>query len=150
MPKATRKNITKMKSKAAPREGLSLINATHQAKMAREPNLERELKTLRRSNDAMALAVLYDAYMAAADAMLGIENQPRAQGGATPLLRGEGAYLIMKAWMVAEQLAKMQPSDETEREVFVRSLFNCAIDMTGDLDAAKSVLQAAMGAGIAK
>ena len=49
MPKATRKNSTK--SKTPPREGLALIDATRQRKMAREPDLKRELKPLRHSND---------------------------------------------------------------------------------------------------
>jgi tellurite resistance protein len=146
MPKATRKNITK--SKAPPREGLGLINATYQRKVAREPDLKRELKPLRHSNDVTALVSLYDAYMAAADAFQAIENQPRAKG--IDILRGEFSWLVSKAWTVAEQLTRMQPSDETEREVFVQTLFNCALDMEGDLDGAKSVLQAAMAVGIAK
>jgi hypothetical protein len=125
MVKATRKNITKTKSKAQPREGLDLIDATHQRKNAREPDLKRELKLLRHSNDVSALVVLYDAYMAAADAMLGIENQPRAKG--TELLNDEWNWLYLKAWTVAEQLKRMQPSRD-DQEVYVKTLFNCAIE----------------------
>jgi hypothetical protein len=146
MAKATRKNITKTKSQ--PREGLDLIDATRQRKMAREPDLRRELKPFQHSNDVTALVALYDAYMAAADAIQAIENQPRGEG--VDILEEEFGWLIAKAWTVAEQLARMQPSDSTERVVFVQTLFNCALDMTGDLDDANSVLQAAMAVGIAK
>jgi tellurite resistance protein len=145
MPKAARKNSTK--SKARPREGLALIDATYQRKMAREPDLKRELKPLRHSNDVTALVALYDAYMAAADAFQAIENQPRGKG--IDILSGEFGWLVSKAWTVAEQLTRMQPSDSTDQEVFVRTLFNCALDMEGDLDGAKSVLQAAMAVGTA-
>jgi hypothetical protein len=141
MPKATRKNITK-----TPREGLDLIDATYQRKTAREPDFARELKPLRRSNEVTALVVLYDAYMAAAYAIQGIENQPRAQG--IDILEGEFGWLVSKAWTVAEQLARTQPSDVTEREIFARTLFNCAVDMTGDIDGANSVLKAAMAVNI--
>jgi hypothetical protein len=61
--------------------------------------------------------VLYDAYMSAADAILGIENQPRARG--VDLLEKENGYLIAKAWTVAEQLARLQPSADG-REAFVK------------------------------
>jgi hypothetical protein len=37
---------------------------------------------LRHSNDVGDLIVMYDAYVAAANGMLGIENQPRAEGAA--------------------------------------------------------------------
>jgi hypothetical protein len=86
--------------------------------------------------------VLYDAYRAAADAILGIENQPRAVG--IELLDDECNYLTAKAWTVAEQIARLQPSDSPDREMFVRTLFDCALDMTGNLDDANSVLKAAI------
>jgi hypothetical protein len=144
MPKVTRKNSTK--SKTRPREGLDLIDATYQRKTAHEPNLKRELKSLRHSNDVVALAVIYEAYMAAADAILGIENQPRAQG--IDLLEKENGYLIAKAWTVAEQLARLQPSADGQ-EAFVQTLFDCAIEMGRGVDA-NSVLKAAMAVGTAK
>ena len=51
---------------------------------------------------------------------------------------------------MAEQLIRIQPpSDSTERDMFVQTLFNCAFDMTGDIDDATSVLQAAMAVGTA-
>ena len=145
MAKATRKNSTK--SKGTPREGLALIDATHQRKNAKEPDLKRELKLLRNSNDVGVLVAMYDAYMAAADAMMGIENQPRSKD--PHLLEREWNWLILKAWAVAEQLTKMQPSDSIDREAFVRTLFNCALDMGCEPDGASSVLKAAMAVGTA-
>jgi hypothetical protein len=142
MAKATRKNSTR--SKGPPREGLDLIDATHQRKNAKEPDLRRELKLLRHSNDVGVLVALYDAYMAAADAVQAIENQPRAQG--LDILEGEHGWLMLKAWTVAEHLARIQPSDSPDREMFVQTLFDCALDMTGDLDDANSVLKAAIAA----
>ena len=51
MAKATRKNITKAKSKTSPREGLAFIDAAYQRKTSPEPNLARELKMRRHTND---------------------------------------------------------------------------------------------------
>jgi hypothetical protein len=145
MAKAARNNITKTKSR--PREGLDLISATRQRKMAAEPDLKRELKPLRRSNDITALVALDDAYMAAADAIQAIANQPRAMP-IDDILDGEFGWLVLKALTVAEQLTRMQPSDETERGVFVQTLFDCAIEMGHGVDGANSVLKAAMAVGI--
>jgi hypothetical protein len=142
MAKATRKNSTK--SKGPPREGLALIDAAYQRKTALEPDFKRELKLLRHSNDVGVLVALYDAYMAAADAMMGIENQPRSKGA--DLLEEEWNWLILKAWTVAEQLKKMQPSNY-DQERFVQTLFDCAIEMGRGIDGANSVLQAAMAVG---
>ena len=139
MSQAKRKTSTKPKSR--PCEGLALIDASNQRRTALEPDLKSELKLLRHSNDVAALAVLYEAYMAAAGAILGIENQPRAEG--LDVLEGECAYLTAKAWTVAEQLARLQPPADGQ-EAFVRTLFNCAIDMGHGIDGANAVLQAAM------
>jgi hypothetical protein len=147
MPKAKTKITTKAKSKAPPREGLALIDATYQRKTAREPDLKRELMLLRQSNDAAALAVVYDAYMAAADAMMGMENQPRAKN--SNLLEGEWNWLILKAWTVAEQIARLQPNDH-DQEAFAQILFNTALDMGNGLDGANSALQAYLAVGAAK
>jgi hypothetical protein len=144
MPKANRKNSTKSKNR--PREGLALINASHQRKMAREPDLKRELKLLRHPNDVGVLVAMYDAYMAAAAAMMGIENQPRSTGA--DLLEVEWNWLYLKAWTVGEQLKNMQPT-AYDQERFAQTLFNCAIEMGRGIEGANSVLQAAMAVGTA-
>jgi hypothetical protein len=64
--------------------------------------------------------------MAAADAMMGIENQPRSKEA--DLFEQEWNWLILKAWTVAEQIARMQPSDY-DQERFVQTLFNAALEM---------------------
>jgi hypothetical protein len=140
-PKANRNHSTKTKSR--PREGLALIDATHQRKNAREPDLE--LKPLRHSNDVGVLVAMYDARAATA-AMMGIENQPRSEGA--DLLEAEHGWLMLKAWTVAEQIARMQPSAD-DQERFAQTLFNCAIEMGRELDGANSVLKAAMAVGTA-
>lgn len=143
MPKAKQKNIRKTKSRNSLREGLDLIDASHQRKMAPEPDLGRALIQRRTPDDVSGLVALYDAYMAAANAILGIENQPRAEA-VLDLLEDEWNWLYLKAWTVAEHLKKLTPPSETEREGFARVLFDCALNMHGNLDMAQSVLRAAM------
>ena len=140
-----RKNTTKAKSKALPRKGLGLIDASHLRKMVSEPDLKREIRSLRHSNDIANLVALYDAYTAAADAILGIENQPRARG-VDDVLQAEWNWLLLKAWTVAEHLKSLRPDDDN-RELFVSTLFNCALEMGHELDGANSVLLAAMERG---
>ena len=85
--------------------------------------------------------------MAAADAILSIENRPNA-AGAEDILEAEWNWLILKAWTVAEKLKGIQPT-EYDREGFVRTLFDCALWMHNDAESAQSVLQAAMALGTA-
>jgi hypothetical protein len=144
MAKATRKNITKAKSKTSPREGLDLINAAHQRKTSPAPDFKRELRFMR-NEGVETLVVLYDAYMAASNAILGIQNQPRAQG-TEPLLNAECAYLIAKAWTVAEHLKGLRPT-ERDRANFVRVLTDCVYEMGGSAEDAASVFKAAMAVG---
>jgi hypothetical protein len=47
------------------------------------------------------LIAIYDAYMAAANAIQGIINEPRAQG-IDNLLEVEFSQLLLKAWTVAD------------------------------------------------
>jgi hypothetical protein len=110
-----------------PRQGLAFINAAYQRKTAAEPDLKRELKMLRHSNDVGELAALYNAYRAAANAILAIENQPRAEG-VDHLLEAEWNWLILKAWTVAEQLKTMRPTKHS-RDHFLRVLVDCAFEM---------------------
>ena len=149
MAKAARKNITKAKSKTAPREGLAFIDASYQRKSSPALDLKRELRRLRHPEDVQSLTALYDAYMAASNAILGIENQPRAQG-IEDLLGAEGGRLIAKAWTVAETLkGPRPPRDGYGRENFVRVLVDAAFEMGGNVDDAASVFKAAMDVGVA-
>ena len=137
-----RKTASKKPKKAAPRKGLAFINAARQRKSAAEPNLKRELKMRRQPEDVENLGALYDAYMAAVWAMMGIVNQPRSVG-VDDVIDAEWNHLLAKAWTVAEHLKGLRPLREG-RETFVRVLTDCTFDMGGNVDDAASVLRDAM------
>jgi hypothetical protein len=141
MAKATRKNITKAKSKTSPRKGLALISAGNLRKKATPPDLKGELRLLRHPEDVEALTVLYDAYRAAADAILGIENQPRAQG-TEHLLEAEWNQMVMKSWIIAEHMKGLRPTRHSQ-DAYVRVLVDCIFQMGADVNEAWSVMQAA-------
>jgi hypothetical protein len=100
---------------------------------------------LRHSADVEPLVVFYDAYKAAADAILGIQNQPRAQGTEV-LLDAEWNQMVLKAWTVAECLKGLRPT-EYDRENYVRVLVNAAFEMGANAEDAASVFKAAMAVG---
>jgi len=137
-----RKTASKKPKKAAPRKGLAFINAARQRKSAAEPNLKRELKMRRQPEDIENLAALYDAYMAAVDAMISVANQPRA-AGVDDVIDAEWKHLIAKAWTVAEHLKGLRPM-RGDQATFVRVLTDCAFNMGGNADDAASVLRDAM------
>jgi hypothetical protein len=150
MPKATKHSTRKAKraakrvSKNQPR-GLALISAGNLRKRATAPDLKGELRLLRHSADVEPLVVFYDAYKAAADAILGIQNQPRAQGTEV-LLDAEWNQMVLKAWTVAECLKGLRPT-EYDRENYVRVLVNAAFEMGANAEDAASVFKAAMAVG---
>jgi hypothetical protein len=153
MAKAAKKSTTNRKAKgaakkrskkAAPREGLDLISAAFQRRTSTKPDLKGELRLLRKSEDVESLIVIYDAYVAASNAILGIQNQPRAQG-TDPLLNDECGQLILKAWTVAEHLKSLRPLPGVDQERFVQTLFDCAINMGHGMP----VLRAALAVGTA-
>jgi hypothetical protein len=154
MPKATKHSTRKAKraakraSEKRPRRGLAFINAAYQRKSAPEPNLKRELKMRKHPNDVGSLVALYDSYMAAVGAMMGVANQPRATGG-DDVIWAELNYLIAKAWTVAEHLKDLRPTASIDREQFVRLLVDCAFEMGGNVDDAASVLRDAVLVGTA-
>jgi hypothetical protein len=78
---------------------------------------------------------------------MGVANQPRAQG-IDDVFDRELAYLIAKAWSVAERLKGICP-DNVDRGQFVRTLVDCAFEMGGNAEDAASVFKAAMAVGIA-
>jgi hypothetical protein len=134
--------------KAARREGLDLIDAGPQRRTMRKSNLKRELRMLHEPEDVESLIAIYDAYMAAACAVQGIINQPRAQG-IDNLLEVEFSQLILKAWTVAEHLKSVQPMEGYDQEHFVKTLLECAIDMGHGIKGVNSVFRAAMAVGAA-
>lgn len=153
MAKATKKHTTTKQTRAEPKQqkpplkGLGFINAAYQRKSAAEPNLKRELKMRRQPEDIENLAALYDAYMAAVDAMMGIVNQPRSVG-VDDVIDAEWNHLIAKAWTVAEHLKGLRPLRHG-RETFVRVPTECTFDMGGNVDDAASVLRDAANVEVA-
>ncbi|MBV9459318.1 MAG: hypothetical protein JO141_17615 [Bradyrhizobium sp.] len=118
-----------------------------QRQTAGEPDLKRELKMRRHPNDVCDLIALYDTYMAAIAAMVGIANQPRS-AGVGQFIDGEWGYLMAKAWTVAEHLKGMHPTEESQRE-FVRALTDCAFEMDADAETAFYVMRDALGVEVA-
>ena len=148
MPKAKRKNIRKPAS-GKPRRGLALISYSSKAqrKTAGEPDLKRELKMRRHPNDVGDVIAMYDCYMAAIAAMVGIANQPRSVG-IGQFIDGEWGYLMARAWTVAEHLKGMRPTEESQRE-FVRTLTDCAFETDADAETAFYVMRDALGVEVA-
>jgi hypothetical protein len=131
--------------KTATKKGLDLISAAHQRKFQKQPpDLKRELKRLRKPEDVGDLVAIYDCYMAAAEAILGITNQPRAAG--IDFIDQEWNWLVRRAWETAEHMKRLRPTQHAQ-EGFVRTLFGCALDMGNNIDEAVSVLEAAMAVG---
>jgi hypothetical protein len=135
-------------SKKPQREGLDLIDAGPQRRTQRKLNLNLELRMLHEPEDVESVIAIYDAYMAAAYAIQGIINQPRAQG-IDNVLEIEFGQLILKAWTVAEYLKGLKPLEGYDQEHFVKTLIECAIDMGHGIEGVNSVFRAAMAVGAA-
>ena len=120
----------KSPKKATPRKGLAFINAARQRKSAAEPNLKRELKMRRQPEDVENLAALYDAYMAAVDAMISVANRPRAAGV-------DDVNATATAW---ENLWEETPDELDHEHLLVRDLIESVCALAGiDLAARRFV-----------
>lgn len=93
-------------------------------------------------NNAQGLVALYDSCQAAADAMLLLENQPRA-GSVRDFLEDEGCRFKEMAQQIGAVLAAMKEVHENHAEQRAMTLFNCALDMGFELDQATIVLMEA-------
>jgi hypothetical protein len=144
-PRKTASKKQKRLPKNQPLKGLAFINAVGmRGAAAPMSDLKRELRSMRRPEDVLTLGALYDAYQAAADVIVGIQNQPRAEGLAR-ILDAECSQLILKAWTVAEHLKTLRPTKSGyDRENFVRVLVDAAFEMGGNVDDAASVFKAAL------
>lgn len=104
----------------------------------------------RAPSDVKALAALYEAYTATADAIAGIINQPRAKdSSAADVLEAEFDAAMSKAETVATRLAAMQIVDHfsvnDRAHVLVDYAFRCGEGLTETiaiLASAASVAQA--------
>lgn len=98
-----------------------------------------EIEHLIATGNVGALCALYDGYVAAADAIKGIENQPRAEETAD-FLEEECTRLMSKAYLVADRMQQMKPH-RFEHNEFCRVLFDCAIQMGNSVDDAIAVIR---------
>ncbi|OKO69393.1 hypothetical protein AC629_41245 [Bradyrhizobium sp. NAS80.1] len=150
MAKANRKSTTPRKTRTAPKpalQGLDLIRAPRGRINLDMPDLKRELRLFRHPNDIVSLVALFDAYLAGANALLGIENQPRAEG--LGILTRESSFMWAKALVVAEHMKAIQPSDVLAIEHRARALLSATLELGHGLEGARAVLEAAMAAGTA-
>jgi hypothetical protein len=109
--------------------------------------LKHGLKKFRNPNDVEGLAALYDAHKAAAEAILAIQNQPRA----TPvdeLLEHEWCALMEKAWTVAEHLKGLRPTKWSQK-AYLRVIVDSAFDLGANLDDATAIQRDARAIGVA-
>lgn len=91
------------------------------------------------SSNAKGLVALYDAFQAAAEAMLAIENQPRSDG-VRDFLEDEYCRLKESAHQIGAKLAAMTAVNCFDAERRAQTLFNCALDMGYEMPHAMNVL----------
>lgn len=105
-----------------------------------DPDLKGELDRLASEHDVGGIVGLFDMYVAAAEAILLVQNQPRS--GDTDFMEAERCQLWSKAYAVAARLRTLQPTSY-DRERFVQTLFNCALQMGHNLEESVGVMNAA-------
>jgi hypothetical protein len=103
---------------SAPTSPLEMIDETIQP-ISSDPDLKVELDRLTSERDVGGLIALFDMYVAAADAVISIENQPRS--GDTDFMEAEHFQPWSKAYAVTTRLRALQPTSY-DREGFVQTL----------------------------
>jgi hypothetical protein len=126
-------------SASAPTSPLEMIDERVHP-ISSDPDLKAELDRLTREQDVGGLIALFDMYVAAAEAIISIENQPRS--GDTDFMEAERSRLWSKAYAVATRLRTLRPTSY-DREGFVQTLFNCALHMGNNLEESIEVMNAA-------
>jgi hypothetical protein len=121
-----------------------MIDGTIQP-ISTDPDLKAEIDRLASEQDVGGLIALFDMYVAAANAVLSIENQPRS--GDTDFMEAEHCQLWSKAYAVATRLRALRPTSY-DREGFVWTLFNCALHMGHNLEKSVQVLNAALAVSV--
>jgi hypothetical protein len=120
------------------KSALDFIRADYQP-LGEYPDLLDKLCYLSQENDIDAVVALYDAYVATANGILLIQNQPRANR-VDDFLEMEATQAWAKAYMAADFLKDMQPS-ELQAKVHARVLFDCALQMGGNLAHAVAIVK---------
>jgi hypothetical protein len=98
-----------------------------------------EIEHLIATGNFLALCALYDGYIAAAEAMRAIVNQPRADI-IEDFLEEERNRLMSKAYLVGDCMQHMKPQ-RFEHNEFCRVLFDCAIQMGNNVNDAIAVIR---------
>jgi hypothetical protein len=106
------------------------------------PKVGFEATLAANTKNVSGLVALYDAYQAAADAILLLENQPRA-ADVEDFLSDEASRFKEAAQRVGAVLAAMPEVKRDDAERRATTLFNCALDMGLELDRATKVLMEA-------
>jgi len=125
---------------SAPTSPLEMIDETIQP-ISSDPDLKAELDRLTKEQNVGGLISLFDMYVAAAEAILLVQNQPRS--GDTDFMEAECCHFWSKAYAVATRLRALRPTSY-ERERFVQTLFNCALHMGHNLEESVQVMNAAL------
>jgi hypothetical protein len=125
---------------SAPTSALEMIDEKIQP-VSSEPDLTAELDRLTSEQDVGGLIALFDMYVAAAEATLSLQNQPRS--GDTDFMEAEWCRLWSKSYAVATRIRALRPTSY-ERGRFVQTLFNCALHMGHNLEKSVEVMNAAL------
>ena len=127
--------VPKIKAAVSP---LDMIDASI-GPMGAEPDLMAEVRRLHAANSVFGMLNLFRTYRDMAEAFLHRQNTASRHG--VEILEDEFAHQWSKAYIVAEHLKTMRPS-EIERDQVAEALFQCALMMGHELAGAVSVAQA--------
>lgn len=95
------------------------------------------------ASNVRALVALYDAYNAAADALMAIENQPRSRD-VRALLEDEQSRLMDCAFLCAAKLAAMPTVQDVDADCRAEALFRAAFRAGYEVHHATGVLEEAL------
>lgn len=110
------------------RFGFDLISADIQPLQQHDEKFKVSVDKIAGDRDVKSLVCLYDAFIAADAAMLGILNQPRCGEEAADYLGYYGEDMWARAYYVASVLKNLKPK-EGDKEIWCETLIRCAFAM---------------------
>ena len=122
-----RSQANRISAQSAPKSALSIIRGDI-APIGDEPDLLDVLCYLQEENDISGTIALYENYVAIAEAVAAIQNQPRTTCRASDFLEDEYCRAWSKAYLVADFLKDMRP-DKLNVTYFADTLIRCAFKM---------------------
>ncbi len=125
------------------KSALSVIRSDIQP-IGDDPDLLGELRRMSKHNDVGGMVALYDAYSAAAEGLLLIQNQPRVSDAVDEFIEMESNHLWSKAYLVAQFLKDLRP-DHRNVERYMTVLFNCAFQMGCNVPEVVAIVQEIAG-----